>query len=227
MFDKGKTITRCVSHLSDKMVRELMQKQAMEFLYLPNRPETKFTDVEELRDFVLKTIGNVSLTYLEFGVASGASLRSVMHRFTHPTSKFFGFDSFEGLPESWNPHLQASFPKGTFTQGGDMPFVDDSRAEIVKGLFQNTLPQFSATGAIGGPRPHLVHYDADLYSSTLFVLSTLWHILPEYFFVMDEFPYDEVVALRDFVQSYPVAVTFLAEAGDKMFGWMRRVPLSL
>jgi hypothetical protein len=31
------------------------------------------------------------------------------------------------------------------------------------------------------------HFDADLYSSTLFLLSSLWLHLPEYFFIFDEF----------------------------------------
>jgi hypothetical protein len=76
-------------------------------------------------------------------------------------------------------------------------------------------------------RSHLVHYDADLYSPTLFILSTLWHHLPKYYFVVDEFPYDEVVALRDFIHSYPAEIRFIAKNNDKVFGWLRRVPFSL
>jgi O-methyltransferase len=124
--------------------------------------------------------------------------------------------------------LPAADPKeGTFSPEGKEPAIDGRRVEFVKGWFQNTLPQFLATGGAGGPRPHLVHYDADLYSPTLFILSTLWHHLPKYYFVMDEFPYDEVVALRDFIHSYPVEIRFIAKNNDKVFGWLRRVPFSL
>jgi hypothetical protein len=116
---------------------------------------------------------------------------------------------------------------GAFSMGGHLPDVGDPRVEFIAGWFQNTLGSFLATGRVGAPCPQLVHYDADLYSSTLFILSTLWHHLPEYYFIMDEFPFDEVVALRDFAHSYPVEIQFIAECHGKMFGSMRRMPFSL
>jgi O-methyltransferase len=222
-------ITRTVSHMRDSGMRKLLQDYAMKDLYLPNKAPVVLVphDLEAFRDLVLQTIGNVRMTYLEFGVASGSSLRSMMGRFSHPGSRFFGFDSFEGLPENWHPDPKVNFTEGTFSRNGNLPVIDDDRAEFLRGWIQNTLPPFLGTGRVGGPEPHLVHYDADLYSATLFVLCTLWHHLPEYYFVMDEFVFDEVVALRDFAHSHPVEIKFLVQSGDKIFGRLRRVAFSL
>ena len=81
---------------------------------------------------------------------------------------YFLFDSFEGLPEAWGH----AAPK-TFTTGGAIPAAADPRVSFVKGWFQNTLPDFLAATRLNPDRPVLVHYDADLYTSTLFILTTL------------------------------------------------------
>lgn len=175
------TITRTVSHMRDSDMRKLLQQQANKEFYVPNRAPLKLTrGIDEFRDHVLQKIGDVPINYLEFGVAYGESLGSMMSRFSHPDSQFFGFDSFEGLPEAWHPNEEADVKVGGFTTNGNLPVIKDGRAEFFKGWFQNTLPPFLATHRVGCPRAHLVHYDADLYSSTLFILCTLWHHLPEY-----------------------------------------------
>src|ERR1700733_12238354 len=50
---------------------------------------------ELLYDFAARTLGDVAIRYLEFGVAGGKSMRLMTERFTHPEARFFGFDSFE------------------------------------------------------------------------------------------------------------------------------------
>lgn len=145
------------------------------------------------------------VTYLEFGVASGRSIRIIAQEFSHPDALFVGFDSFTGLPENW-----LTLERGTFGSDGKAPVVEDPRIKFVQGWFQNTLHQsleWLRPRLLG---PVLVHFDADIYSSTLFLLTSLWPYVPNYHFIMDDFMVDDIVALYDFARSYPVDIEFLA-----------------
>jgi hypothetical protein len=113
-----------------------------------------------------KAKGN-PITYLEFGVFRGASILEWSEINRHPESRFFGFDSFEGLPEDWGVHNKA----GTFDVGGAVPLIDDPRVQFVKGWFQDSLPGF-----LKGLEPRgslVIHLDADLHSSTMYCLTML------------------------------------------------------
>src|SRR5271169_1790459 len=116
-------------------------------------------------------LDGVPIDYLEFGVANGDSIRHWMHLSTHPGSRFFGFDTFEGLPEPWK-HVGGITPKGTFGANGQPPVVEnESRVRFVKGLFQDTIPGF--TQGFQPCNQLVLHMDADLYSSTPYVLASL------------------------------------------------------
>ncbi|MHC1700833.1 MAG: TylF/MycF/NovP-related O-methyltransferase [Humidesulfovibrio sp.] len=144
-----------------------------------------------------RLVRKAPVDYLEFGVAGGESFRSWLGLSRQPESRFFGFDSFEGLPENW----QADSPKGAYSTGGHIPQVDDPRAVFIKGLFQQTVDAFSLGFT---PQNRLVlHMDADLYTSTLYVLMTMnRHIRPGTLILFDEFTAraftDEFAALEDF-----------------------------
>ena len=195
-------------------LRNSLRRRAVAKIYDPHPAPVSFRLRERLSHLfphVAETIGaDKPLTYLEFGVWKGASMRRIMELFTSPQARFFGFDSFEGLPEAWGPMAQ-----GHFSTEGKLPNINDSRAKFVKGYFQNTLPEF--TKGFDFKQPLLVHFDADLYSATLFLLTSLWHLVPEYYFLFDEFPRDEATAFYDFTLSYPVEFEFLAstKAEDK------------
>ncbi len=95
---------------------------------------------------------------LEFGVFTGGTLTAIAQ--ARAGKGVYGFDSFAGLPEDW----RSRFPAGAFRVDA-VPTVPG--AELVVGLFANTLPRFLAEQP--GPVSFL-HVDADLYSSASTVL---------------------------------------------------------
>lgn len=138
------------------------------------------------------------LDYLEFGVFEGKSLACWCALNPNPRSRFFGFDSFEGLPEQWN-----GAPAGTYGAAGKLPEIDDARVQFIVGWFQESLPKFLAT--YRPENPLVIHNDSDLYSSTLFTLTSLnSFIKPGTLVIFDEFydPVHEYKALIEYTCSY-------------------------
>jgi O-methyltransferase len=108
------------------------------------------------------------ILYLEFGVAAAHSFKWWLAKNTNVDSAFYGFDTFEGLPEDWGRH----FKKGDMS--ASLPDIDDRRAGFYKGIFQDTLHGFieNNEASLKGQQK-VIHMDADLFSSTIFVLSQL------------------------------------------------------
>jgi hypothetical protein len=132
-----------------------------EGLVVPRRMESRANVYDQL----ISVLRDRPVLYLEFGVWQGRSIRYWSERLRNPDSRFHGFDSFEGLPESWN----MLYKKGLFSTNGQTPQIDDPRVKFFKGWFENTLPDYQ-------PPPHdqlVINIDADLYSSTKFVLNAL------------------------------------------------------
>ena len=120
------------------------------------------------------------IDYLEFGVATGTTLGwwTTMNR--HPDTRFYGFDTFTGLPEKWQ-----AFTEGTFSNSGHFPDINDNRVTFIKGLFQETFHVFLRNRSFN--RRMVVHLDADLFSSTLCVLTQLYpHIKKNDILIFDE-----------------------------------------
>lgn len=148
---------------------------------------------------VLGQGGQEPIDYLEFGVYQGETMRRWSGLSAHPRSRFFGFDSFVGLPEDWAGVRAA----GAFDVGGRIPDIPDPRVTFVKGWFQETLPTFLKTFE---PKSRLViHHDSDLYSSVMYCLTMMNDIMvPGSVLIFDEFssPLHEFRALNDYLQSY-------------------------
>ena len=157
-------------------------------------------DRRDLHHHVIRLYADSPMTYLEFGVHQGESLRWWVEGNRHPASRFHGFDSFEGLPEDWN----ASYRKGHFSTGRTPPAVEDPRCAFEVGWFQNTLPRFLRSADLRART--VVHLDADLHSSTLLVLFALAPVLKAGdVLVFDDFTDTLHVfrALAEFLAAYP------------------------
>jgi O-methyltransferase len=111
--------------------------------------------------------GTRAIDYLEFGVFEGASIREWSLLNQNPASRFYGFDSFEGLPEDWH----AGKRKGAFSTAGKVPEIGDPRVRFVVGWFQSSLRGFM--DSYHPQRQLVLHVDCDIYSSTLYCLTTL------------------------------------------------------
>jgi hypothetical protein len=137
-----------------------------------SREQVFATAADEIRDR--------DVLYLEFGVYRGESMRIWSKLLRNRNSKLHGFDSFEGLPESWD----LSAEKGHFAMGGSLPAIEDPRVSFFKGWFRETLQEY-----VLPPHEQLfVNFDADLYSSTKTVLDFLKpHIALGTYLYFDEF----------------------------------------
>jgi hypothetical protein len=124
-----------------------------------------FSDKRRLYAFVAKELkkfeGNSELLFLEFGVQTGTSINFFSSKLSNT---FFGFDTFEGMPEEW---AGWNVEKGQFTMNGQFPKVN-SNVTLTKGLIQDTLPVFldeRKDKKIG-----FIHIDTDTYTPAKIVL---------------------------------------------------------
>jgi hypothetical protein len=154
--------------------------------------------------------------YLEFGVYRGQSIRYVSERVTSPQAKFIGFDSFEGLPETWRFDIR----RGAFSLNGVVPEFEDERISIVKGWFDETL----SPAIIPEHDQLLVNIDVDVYSSARSVLLRLEPLLRSgALLYMDEFndSGNELRAFREFVER--TGLNFRVEATSRCLShWLFR-----
>ena len=179
--------------------------------WLQGHPCRAFVKRSELREYLVESFfKDAAVDYFEFGVFQGDTLRWFALQNQHRASRFFGFDTFMGLPEKWE-----WAEKGTFSTGGAVPVIDDARCRFVKGLFQDSLPAFLRTFA--PQHRKLVHLDADLYSSTLFVLVAMGPLLkPGDILLFDEMGtyLHEFRAFSDFLEVFPVKYELIGTARE-------------
>jgi hypothetical protein len=121
----------------------------------------------ELYDYILKEEKiDENIDYLEFGVASGNSFKWWLNKIKDDKSRFYGFDTFTGLPEKWGP-----YNIGEMKPKKKIPEFHDERSTLINGIFQKSLNEFLNMYELH--RKKIIHMDADLYSSTSYVLHTL------------------------------------------------------
>jgi hypothetical protein len=176
------------------------------------RARGEYEDRYNLYEAVIQqeALDDETFDFLEFGVFEGTSIDWWTRRISDPRVRFFGFDTFTGLPEQWG-----IFGPKTFSAEGKTPEISDPRCHFEVGLFQKTVPAF--VRKFSRPRRMVVHLDADLYSSTLFALTSLATILrPGDLLFFDEFasPTSEFRALEDFVKAYLVKYELLGAVNN-------------
>lgn len=172
-----------------------------------------YTKRERLYQFIIEHFGlnQEPIDYIEFGVHEGNSLKWWANHLPHSDNHFYGFDTFEGLPEDW----------GLFFKKGDMfakmPVITDKRIICIKGLFQNTLYSFLTDNCPLKDKRKVIHLDADLFSSTMYVLTTLYpHLKKGDIILFDEFnvPNHEFMAYNIFIKSCPIKMQLVGAVNN-------------
>lgn len=150
-------------------------------------PETLKTFFDKCIKILQKTKGKEIGDYLEFGVFNGSSIGSAYltaKKVGLKSMRFFGFDSFQGLPKGTDEEhdiLQKGFygctfekMKGCLKRRG----VDPNKITWIKGWYNKTLNDKTIKkydmGKIG-----IVFIDCDTYSSSKTVLDFLAPLITE------------------------------------------------
>ncbi len=124
-----------------------------------------FGDKRRMYGYVSKCLGRFDgqpeLLFFEFGVHTGTSINFLSANTTQP---FYGFDTFEGMPEEWRGW---NIEKGQFSMQGQFPKVN-SNVTLIKGLIQDTLPLFLEQNP--GKKIAFIHIDTDIYSAAKVIL---------------------------------------------------------
>ena len=158
-----------------KQMWQLAGKESAVFATEKMAKSESLPDAAALREFALKRAGDG--LYLEFGVFSGASINQIAK--LKPEHTIYGFDSFEGLPETWRD----DFETGMFKKDS-LPEVEKN-VVLVKGWFNESLPGFLAEHP---GNCAFIHVDCDLYSSAKTVFTLLAErIVPGTVIVFDEY----------------------------------------
>lgn len=167
-----------------------------------------------LYNYIVEKEGlDVDINYLEFGVADGHSFNWWMTANANAASRFYGFDTFTGLPEDFGP-----YKKGTFNTANNIPATKDERGKFFQGLFQQTLPGFLKT--FDNTNRAVIMLDADLYTATLFTLTSLAPFLKKGDIIFfDEFvvPTHEFMAYKNFIDSFYFDLELIGAANNFYF----------
>ena len=151
----GTDILGLINHLARFNSADFMAKNLISTARkFPNR-------IDHLKHALAQT--EIDGLYLEFGVFKGETINEIS--LAEPDKIVYGFDSFEGLPESWTPSHQ----KGRFDLQGTLPQVQEN-VRLIKGWFDETLPDFLNEHK---ENCAFIHIDCDLYSSTKIVFDAL------------------------------------------------------
>jgi O-methyltransferase len=201
-------------------LRHLRHLSTLAYLsdFIEEHPSPSLRDRVELYRYVNEFhLGTKPLCLIELGVWQGETISHWAHINADPQSRFYGIDTFEGLPEDWQ-HLFGKSVRGTFSTHGQVPVIEDIRISFIRGLIQEQLQELLARIELDNASL-VVHFDADLYSATLFALTTLDIVLAtriaRYVAVFDEFSSanDEFRAFVDYQSAFRRQFSVIAHVG--------------
>lgn len=179
---------KILSRLLKFIVRPIinyLNKPAVRHKYLPKILElVQYSRKEAMLATCLEYahLAEVRGDYLEFGMWRGGSMIAAYHhskRFGSLSDiKFYGFDSFQGIPSlTVNKSEAKEFPPGAFSAGlaevrrnlvdAD---VDMGRVELIPGWYSDTLNHETGT-KLSLRAAAVVNVDCDVYESTVSVLA--------------------------------------------------------
>ena len=161
----------------------------------------------------LQSLGAELGDYLEFGVSRGASM-VCMHRVTKKLKlknvRMFGFDSFEGMPDSaevedqgtWKPGQFASTIEETRTFLNDYK-IDWNRTHLIKGWFEDTLNS-DTTKQYNIRKASVIMVDCDIYSASKVALNYSLPMIKDYAVIFfddwrDDITFGEYKAYSEFL----------------------------
>ena len=162
--------------------------------------------------------------YMEFGVLNGEGMIDAYRQFRGIFSHFYGFDSFEGLPELSSDDQRAAnlspiFHKGNFAsmqyEFVRQAILSSCRMEaeelsLIKGFYNESLPAFDKESLKVHGIPNVIYIDCDLYSSTLDVLRFIddlivtgtWILFDDYWFYRGSPHEGEQKAIREWTENH-------------------------
>ncbi len=199
------------SYNMKSMIYERAAKESVDYFYENASEALILEDRFKVLDYALKKCQENNMQddalFLEFGVFQGESINFCANLVKQKI--FYGFDSFEGLPETWG----GKEAKGHFNLDGKLPDVKKN-VKLVKGWFNESLPPFLAEKKSDVV---FLHIDCDLYSSTKTVLELLaTRIKVGTVIVFDEYinypnwQKHEYKAFQEFVKNNNVQYEYLA-----------------
>lgn len=194
-------------------------------LWFSGPPRGKEERIARKKGYLRQLIAQAGATsepvdYFEFGIYRGRSFRLIAEEMPGDEHRFFGFDTLRGLPEFWTGAIRHSpespqrhgpsiMPRGGYSAEGGLPRelngFEDDRALLVAGLFQDTLPSFLSVFSRDDSRRMILNVDCDLYSGTLFILTSMHGLVREGDLIGIDDIYDEegeFRALNDYIRSY-------------------------
>ena len=211
-----KTTKHFLSYIPLSFLYKLTQIVILNKEFKDLKSSKVFPKREDMWDYLLKKVGKrEKIVYVEFGVWEGYSISYFAENNFNKNSLFIGLDSFKGLPENW----KEGAPKGRFSLNGNVPIFKDSRISIIDGYFQDTksllVEKLESIIKENDDFKLIVHYDADLYSSTLFALSLIDSFNKNYFAIFDEIFDQESRAFYDYVKSFGSKIKFTGRVPHK------------